>query len=358
MRALENLAPDRREVVRREVRALLERSDSFQKLEPKERAGMAQKLVDVVAFLADPAAGQKDVGLAETLAKTGADKVQDRLAKKQDLVGKDFVAGATQAGTRAFRELVDAVDFPKFVSGLVEGVFTSIVDSSIRQMEAYGKLLEAVVKSVDEFASENFTLNQGRDFLVQRFPDQLTVRIESDSPRLALRENAADGALDEVGKSLGLEGPPDLDDEQSESELARRAQLEMARLRQKQLATMVLLGINRIVVTDGLINAKVVFDIKANDSGTRQNNASMHDKQDRRRVHGNHGGWGSSYDHNDDRHTTVVQASSADQSESKLAMKAQLSGEVRVNFKSETFNLNQMASSAQIDTLNERAKPA
>ena len=44
----------------------------------------------------------------------------------------------------------------------------------------------------------------------------------------------------------------------------------MARSRQQMLASMVMLGINRIVVTDGLINAKVVFDMRATDQRAAQ----------------------------------------------------------------------------------------
>ena len=53
----------------------------------------------------------------------------------------------------------------------------------------------------------------------------------------------------------------------------------MARSRQQLLASMVLLGINRIVVTDGAINAKVVFDLKANDEAKREARASLYDTQ-------------------------------------------------------------------------------
>jgi hypothetical protein len=38
---------------------------------------------------------------------------------------------------------------------------------------------------------------------------------------------------------------------------------------------MVLLGINRIVVTEGAINAKVVFDLKAADQAQRGARASL-----------------------------------------------------------------------------------
>ena len=48
------------------------------------------------------------------------------------------------------------------------------------------------------------------------------------------------------------------------------ARLQMARSRQQLLSSMVILGINRIVVTDGAINAKVVFDFRASDEAAAQ----------------------------------------------------------------------------------------
>lgn len=352
--AIANLDPEKQAVVRSQVRDLLERTPNFQDLDADTRRSIAKGLVNVVAFLADPAAGQTD--LAEGM-KTGAEKVQDRLAKKQDLVGKDFEAGALKAGTQAFKDMVGAVDFPEFVSGLIEGVFTSIVNSSIRQMEAYGKLLEAVVQSVEQFAQNNITMNQARDYMQDRFSDTLTVKIENNNARLALKDGASDDALAKVKESLGLKQDVDLDDEESEAELARRAQLEMAKLRQQQLATMVLLGINRIVVTDGLINAKVIFDMKASDTAQRSNRASMYDTNDVKKQHGDRGGWFSgSYSHTQEQHKTVVSSSTSDESESKANIKANLTGEVRVNFKSETFPLDKMASTGEIASVNQRAQ--
>jgi hypothetical protein len=355
--ALANLSTNQQDEVRAQVRSLLERTPSYLQLDPQGRRALASGLVDVVAYLADPSAGQP--GLAKGLAeeKTGAQKLQDRLAGKQDLVGTDFDAGGLRAGTQAFKDLVGAVDFPKFVSGLIEGVFTSIVDSSIRQMEAYGKLLEAVVKNVEQFAADNVSQNQARDYLQDRFPDTFTVNVDSDQPRLGLKDGADDDSLARVKQQMGLEQDIDLDDEESEAELARRAQLEMARMRQQQLATMVLLGINRIIVTDGLINAKVVFEVKASDQAERTNRASMYDTQSRSRQTQSGGGWFSSdYDRTQEAHRTVVSSSTTDESESKAQLKANLTGEVRVNFKSDVFPLSSMTSPAELFAVNERAK--
>lgn len=358
MSALSKLDGQRQTVVREKVRDLLERSGAFRQMAPDERRRIARGLVDVVAFLADPSAGQsKD--LAEALAsKTGAEKVQDRLAKQPGIVQKEFQAAAGREAAEIYKDMANAVDFPEFVSGLVDGVFNSIVTASIRQMEAYGKLLEQVVKSVDEFAKDNFTLNQGRDWLVERFPASLRVNATGGQPKLAATDSGEEAGLAEVKQGLGLKEDLDLDDEGTETRLAKMAQLEMARLRQKQLATMVLLGINRIVVTDGEINAKVVIDVQATDRAKRTDTASMHDDKRSERQHGAGAGWFSTrYDHSQDKHRTVVTASSTTESESKAEVKAKLTGAVRVNFKSETFPLEKLASQTQIDSLSERAQP-
>jgi hypothetical protein len=356
--AIENLNPERQDVVRNRVRELLMSTDAWKRMPPDERKRLANGMVNVVAFLADPAAGQQDLARAlERTEKTGADKTMDRLAKKQDLVGKDFVAAGMRAGAEGYKQLVDAVDFPQFVSGLIEGVFTSIVNSSIRQMNAYSKLLEAVVKNVEQYAADHVSMNQARDYLQDRFPDALTVKTDGGAARLALRDGADDDVLKGVRGTLGIEDEIDLDDEEGEAKLAQRAQLEMARVRQQQLATMVLLGINRIVVTDGLINAKVVIDVRASDTAQRANRASMYDDKQTARQSGSGGGWFSSdYDNSQESHRTVVSSAMDDTSESKAQMKANLTGEVRVNFKSETFPLEKMASMTQIASVNERAQ--
>jgi hypothetical protein len=112
--------------------------------------------------------------------------------------------------------LVADVNFPDFVSNLLNGVFDSIIDSSIRQMEAYAKLLAGVAKSLDQFADENISDNEARDHLLDRLPQFF--------PKSTTR--------------------------------TKRRRVRLASSRQQLLATMVLMGINRIVVTDGRISAK------------------------------------------------------------------------------------------------------
>lgn len=359
------------DVVRTNVRGLLERSDAFGHLDEDQRRELAQGLVKLVGYLADPAAGQHELAadvregrLARAQAEekkppTGVDLYKQ--AKKEELVGQEFEAGAMEAGVRGFQQLVAAVDFPEFVAGLIDGVFNSIVDASIRQMEAYGELVKAVVQSVDEFANENISPNQARDFLVNRHPGAMSIDIQSGQPRLAPAGDVDDEVLDSIAGQYNMQGSLDFDDETSEAQLVREAQLEMARSRQQMLATMVMMGINRIVVTDGLINAKVIFDIRTTDTAGRTATASMFDEaQSSAYAYSRSGGgWfsdGNSGSGSRARHKTTVESAVETTSESKAEMKAKLSGEVRVNFRSETVDLNQLASQQQISAMERRAE--
>jgi hypothetical protein len=47
------------------------------------------------------------------------------------------------------------VDFPDFVAGVIEGVFGATVDASIQQMEAYASLLHCLSQSLDAFLDTN-----------------------------------------------------------------------------------------------------------------------------------------------------------------------------------------------------------
>ena len=67
-------------------------------------------------------------------------------------------------------------------------------------------------------------------------------------------------------KDLGIESTDDLDDESLERDVVPAARRLLAQQRQQTLATMVMLGINRVLVEDGEISAKLQFHIDASES--------------------------------------------------------------------------------------------
>lgn len=381
--------PQRQSEVRRQVRELLGRSPAYHTLAPADRRELANHMVRVGTYLADPnwlaAAGPHATPLADgdplqdlkgalamaapaapTAAALGdSDPVQDlkaRLADDQGSAGADFKAGAMREGVEAFGNLISKVDFPSFVSGLVNGVFKAVVDASIEQMKAYGELLAAAVKTVDQFASDHISDAEVRDGIAAKYPGAVRVDTSGDVARLRPVEGVEDDALD-LAKEYGLENSVDLTDDDSEAALIAAAKLELARSRQQLMATMVLLGIQRIVITDGKINAKVVFDINTEDTLARKSQAQMHDRTRSSQSSRSASialGWGAAAARDsryDSSHTTSVSSAVDDTSESKAKMKAQLSGDVKLSFKSETFPLERMVDAGGLALLNARAAP-
>ncbi len=145
---------------------------------------------------------------------------------------------------------------------------------SIQQMEAYAELLKAVAQTVDQFAADNISMNNARDWMSQRFAGDLTIDTSDDEggPRLMPEERGrCRGGVDprQPGIAAGRAGDRSVRC-RAGSRLVQAARMQMARSRQQMLSSMVMLGINRIVVTDGLINAKVVFNFRASDEAQRE----------------------------------------------------------------------------------------
>lgn len=379
------LDDDTLRAVRVPVRALLEASPGFRGLPPARQQELARNMVRIGAYMANPdglakeeftpgkgliakdAPAEPTRDLARAFAGAGVDQAKNRASEKVGtFAGADFVSGSVQQGADSFKKYIGAVDFPEFVGGLIQNVFQAIVNASIQQMNAYGELLKSVAQTVDQFAQDNISLNNARDWLVDKFPGDLGIDSSDEGgPRVAVtNEDNAQGALDRLNAELSLAQPiTDLSDPEQEARLAQAARIQLARSRQQLLSSMVILGINRIVVTDGAINAKVVFDFRASDQARRSAAASLYDRDTsynkNTTVAGAHFGWGgaASANTNVKTHMTTVSSSVDEDSESKQEMKAKLTGEVRVNFKSDYFPMEKLASPAMIAAIQGNSTP-
>ena len=244
--------------VRAQVRNLLSASPGYQALPPDRRKEIANNTVRVASYLVDPH------GLmAQEFRNPLLAGVLTSGTRRRGAGPSKALSDGVQMSSAALDELVAAVDFPDFVSGLINGVFSSIVNASIQQMEAYASLVASVSRSVDGFAAENITDASARDALVDDFPDtfcwtgtrtrRLRCDVQAGSPKLA-RVVAAIGLREPVANP---QQPAELD------RIVAGARRRVARNRQQTLATMMLMGINRIVVTNGRgINRLVVTDGK------------------------------------------------------------------------------------------------
>ncbi len=370
------LDDDTLRAVRPQVRSLLESSPGFRALSSDQQKDIAKTMVKVASYMANPdGLAKKELDPSQSiLSRAQAGEVDQAKRKASDKVGefagKDFEAGAVKQGTQAFKQLVQAVDFPQFVGGLIQNVFQAIVTASIQQMTAYAELLKSVAQTVDQFAQDNISQNNARDWLMGKYPGQLTLDdSESDDngnviPRLNAAGDDSSTLYAQLNEELQLANPlSDISDAAQEARLVQAARLQMAKSRQQMLSSMVMLGINRIVVTDGAINAKVVFDMRASDQAQRHARASLYDRDSSKNTNVTGGGfvapWGgaASMNINEQSHVTTVSSSVDENSESKAEVKAKLSGEVRVNFKSDYFPMDKLASPRMIAAIQGNATP-
>ncbi|RHW18622.1 hypothetical protein D1610_00135 [Sphingomonas gilva] len=390
--------------VRQGIAQMLSRSQAFRNMPAKDQQEIAHNTALIADYIARPEGIEGNriaggVGMPPAQALFfGDDKSADeasweeRRAAVDAIAGKPFRAEAAREGANVAGLLLNQVQFPTFVSGLIEGVFTSIVKSSIDQMKAYREMIASVATSLRQFTEDNVTPNQGRDNMVDQFPDLFEIGMDewSDTgePRLKLREGVDENeALKKVNNKLEFENGQlkslDLSDENVEKALIENSRIQLARQRQQLMASMVLMGINRIVVTDGRISAKIIYDVRTQDSASMRKRASAMDVARDRfgRVQTTHSGEGKYESDNqvsgqyntpeynakyfakgeyqyENKPIITAQTTASYESDAAIQTKIQLSGAVDVNFKSDYLPLEKMATPQMIAAIQGNATPA
>src|SRR6266568_2499609 len=331
------------------VQDLLGRSQAYWGLPEEQRQALTRDMVKVARYIVGGPTGDN---VPHSALLTGAPGTARALADSQpsdpagQTAGQRFAqsgAVAAQQGSAALAGLVRDVNFPAFVSGLIDGVFNAIVTASIKQMDAYQKLVANVAKTVDEYMKDNITENAARDYLANRYPDHLQVDTSGDNPVLKAKDGADDSDLPDFSKDLGLKEPvSSLDEDTAENTLMPAARRRMAMDRQQLLATMVLMGINRLIVTDGSIEASCTFSLDTKDSVKRHNDrAIQYDMETDYSESG--GGWFSPDYSYDSTAKFSVSTHQTEDSAAQVDLHAKLGGKVKVNFRSDTFPLDKIA---------------
>jgi hypothetical protein len=361
------ISPAVLELARSEVRDLLESSPAFWELPSDRRRRLAHDLVKVAAYTA--ALLQEEFALSEQLdqipmlvrrtiepmaaAAAVGPAQQQPFATAQAQPPPPPPPPADEWSPRAAREVakvtratLNAIEFPTFVADLIKGTYNAIVDASIKQMEAYGELIANVAKTVDQFMSDNISDNQARDYLVAQYPGHFRIDTADGTPKVALKEGADNRTQPNFKNDLELpEDVEQVSDETAEETLVPAARRKMARGRQQMLSAMVMMGVNRIVVTSGRIRATMGFRIDAHDHAAAES-ASEFDETNTT-VAGSWFGFGGAATAN----TVTYVSSSKKDSTDDLDVHADLTGEVDLRFKSDYLPLERMATPQMIGAI-------
>jgi hypothetical protein len=231
---------------------------------------------------------------------------------------------------------VSEIDFPQFVTDLLEGVINSNLKLSLKQTEQYQKLLKIAMESLAKFVSK---IDDAASFayLVDKHPDEFTL-IEDPDERDD-KGNPKPAIADKEGNKLDL----------GDNELKARimdAKIAMAKEHRAMIRETVTMGFTRLVIEKGVVEASVLFDVTAKETIQRQGKSGNQWEQTSATESGGSGVWGwitggSDETTTETRKSQITVSSVKAISDSKLA--AQIKGNVKIQFKTDYFKLDNFA---------------
>ena len=126
------------------------------------------------------------------------------------------------------------------------------------------------------------------------------------------------------------------------------AQLAIAKERRKLLRETIMMGINRLVIDKGLVRSKVVFDIQSKSNVTKTDKAQDQKTRKTNTAYNYQSWWNknNNFGITDENKKTSISISTNKGTQSD-ELKAQLTGEVEIQFKSDYFKLDNFASEVE-----------
>ncbi|MGQ0564370.1 MAG: hypothetical protein ACT4OK_04785 [Gemmobacter sp.] len=344
-----------------QVKALLDAAPAFYQLPAPARARMQADLEKIAGYSAalihddwsqsermgqSPVVRERRVieGRVTPQPRPAARSLETGLSGFQRGEEGKFTPVAASNVAKITEDTLNAIAFPTFVADLIKGTFQAIVDASIQQMEAYGTLLANVAKTVDQFMADNITDNNARDWLAGAYPRQVRLDTSSGQPVLRKAEGADDAPAPDYQTDLNVGSDFSLEDDSIEETLVPAARRKIAQSRQQTLATMVLMGMNRIVVTRGRIKAAMGFRIDTTDRASTEFASNFETKHESSASYG----WFLSPVKASVKNSVAYVSSTKKNSESEIDVSADLTGEVDLQFKSDYFPLERFADTGVI----------
>jgi len=341
---------DRRQTVRAAVRSLLESNPAFADVPPDRRRRLAHGLVAItetaLGLVAEEASADPRAGVSRPLAAgLSTDMPFDPSANRQ-------LAGVA-------RDTLEGIAFPRFVTELVNGVFKGLIDANAQQIQAYVDMIAGVTAASAD--GEGATgPDQARLWLVQQFPDTYELGTGADE----WGEPSADGPVT-VRLREGREAPPaadiagllDLtgeeaegfDPEEPEEGLLGKVRAYLSRKRQQVLASLLTLGMNRLVIDHGKIKAGMNFSIDAR-SAAEENRARRSEFRHSSTVGGSVGFGPWSVNASMTNSIGLVNTSQSHRRE-EMNQQVNMNADIELHFHSDYLPLNRLAADNSVERI-------
>ena len=306
---------DRKDEARAKARQVLSHSKAFHVLPIDEQKSIYFDLVQ--EYMGKPN------GNGTTLARPLAtDSGEEMGYKKYD--------PGFQGDTRAFKELVDSVDFPKFVADLLKAVFDANLKVMKQQTDSYIKLMKEATKSTADF------IKKVKD------DDALAKLAETKSDKYnVISEKQADGS-----QKLALTNPEGDKVDHDDAEVKRHileTKLAMAKEHRAALREVLLMGVTRLVVEKGEIEAGVEFNVKASrESKAHHDDQNINTVAIQNEYESPLGGLFGGPSGSMEMTNTNIQVNTSDKKATD-DLSATLKGKVNIKFKTDYFKLDNFA---------------
>lgn len=236
-------------------------------------------------------------------------------------------------------DMMGAVDFPEFVKSLVTGVYDANVEANIEQMKAYQNLLKSATKSLSSFIKE-ISPEQSFAYLAENNPDEFSMSFPSMDD---------DDSGNQVLLTDSNGNPVDTEDSKIKAKIMD-AQIQMAKEQRAMLREMLLMGMQRLVVEKGVIEAGLLIDIKSQAQVNKTERGQV--SQERKSSSWHMGGGKTRHGRNNGTLGLGISASKGQKSQVRVAsatgmqsdsLNAKLTGNVKIEFKSDYFKLDNFA---------------
>lgn len=270
-----------------------------------------------------------------------------------------FDPGANRQLAGVARDKLDAIAFPRFVTELVNGVFRGLIDANAQQIQAYVDMVSGVTAATAD--SQGATLaDQARLWLIQQFPDAYELAAgegewgeqATDGPlRLRLREGQEAPPAADIAGLLELTGreAEGIYPEEPEEGLLGKVRTYLSRKRQKVLASLLTLGMNRIVIDHGKIKAGMNFSIDAR-SAAEENRARRSELKHISRVGASVGFGPWSVNASMTNSIGMVNTSQSHRRE-EMNQRVNMNADIELHFHSDYMPLNRLAAADSVQRI-------
>jgi hypothetical protein len=191
------------------------------------------------------------------------------------------------AGSRALAAAsqLEKIGFVDFTVDLVKGVYEVIVNTSMEQLEAYAELVTKVSKSLEEYQDEVLGPDEAEkqekaeNYITEvlGFKKQDTYTL-TDDQATALREHLAGISVQEDEQNKGIDDYITVSGTSKEITHENLVKIVLEKLKKSTehsydlLKTILKIGMQKVVVTNGEIRTKLTFHIDASDDYSKTSN--------------------------------------------------------------------------------------